>query len=677
MVDNSNQYSRLSIAPSAQITDGADFPHSGIIKALSVGLGDNYAVKTSTGFNITAESSSSISVTAGKVFRDGVLTDVSATSSNLNIGTGGGINTTYTLLVVDASNALAVRTTATTNSVPEYTDGDIPIALILYTANSSTMEMQFLTTNKTSNGLTVGFESGGSFSEALTLKTDVSGNLEITGSSLTDLAGIDVSADRLLIRDATNNRLKLVAPQNVGNQFSGADAITAVEGEPTLDLTGALTTTSNIVSGTGIISTTGDISASAGSVNANVGLTALTGNITASAGNIVGGSVEQTATNGGLSSAGVRTKSMFLAADASSGGYTSINAFPSLNAIGAAIGGFGGGPALIPSKEHYYIGFDSSGASHSHQGGTLTDPTSVSVVGSGSVLEQLTVANATVSLASDLTAHTYSNEEVFGNGALFIALDLPENHGGKTVTLHNITSFALYVIVIDQAADPSQAFIRNKVNGGYRASEYFFNQEGNEKCVNLSEILLNGLLYPATNAITRDAILIKARESVTLQAVRAGAGEIGAEHENDVFWEQGLFGTQLVGVEDPSQWFITGSTGNNGNANVVSLSNAYRHIPIHLTGTAFVCSGTNNILLPNRPPIGTQYSFLVNQGTTNINRPVIATQSDMFTATGLNNGVEDEFYELSASSSTLPLAISAGNGKTFIYTANRDWQVIG
>ena len=38
MVNNSNQYSRMSIAPTAQITDGADFPHSGIIKALSVGL---------------------------------------------------------------------------------------------------------------------------------------------------------------------------------------------------------------------------------------------------------------------------------------------------------------------------------------------------------------------------------------------------------------------------------------------------------------------------------------------------------------------------------------------------------------------------------------------------------------------------------------------------------------
>ena len=687
MVNNSNQYSRMSIAPTAQITDGADFPHSGIIKALSVGLGGNYAVKSSTGFNITAQSSSSISVTAGKVLRDGVLTDIPATSSNLNIGTAGGINTTYSLLVANASNTLAVRTTSTTNAVPEYDDGDIPIALILYTANSTTMEFQFLTTSKTSNGITVGFESGNSFSEALTLKSDASGNIELTGSSLSDIAGIDVSADRLLIRDATNNRLKLVAPQNVGNQFTGSDAITAVEGEPTLDLTGVLTTTQNIVSGTGILSTTGDIAAQAGQILANTNVVATTGNIQALQGDVAGGSLSQTNILGGIDSVGKRTKSSFLAADAAQGGYVSVHAYPSIDEIMNLIGPFSN-PAVSPVREHYYIGYDSSNNANSHYLGSITNPLSTGqggVVGSGTNYEFLTQANATVVNAADLTAYTYAPEEVFANGALFFPLDTPENNAKRTVTLHNITSFAVYVIIVDKSAtDPSTAFIRNKVNGGYRPTEFFFSQEGNEKCVDLSEILLTSLLYPANNEIDRDAILLKPRESVTLQAITGTADEIGSDHTNDVFATQVLFASaqqqqQNAPVLSPSQWFITSSTGNNGNANIVRLADAYRHIPVHLTGTTFICSGANEIMLPNRPPIGTQYSFLVTQGTTNIDRPEFTVQEKhMFSAKGLGNSVEDSFFEISQNPiSTFPIAISAGSGKTFIYTENREWQIIG
>ena len=691
MVNNSNQYSRMSIAPTAQITDGADFPHSGIIKALSVGLGGNYAVKSSTGFNITAQGSSSISVTAGKVLRDGVLTDIPATSSNLNIGTAGGINTTYSLLVANASNTLAVRTTSTTNAVPEYDDGDIPIALILYTANSTTMEFQFLTTSKTSNGITVGFESGNSFSEALTLKSDASGNIELTGSSLSDIGGIDVSADRLLIRDATNNRLKLVAPQNVGNQFTGSDAITAVEGEPTLDLTGVLTTTQNIVSGTGILSTTGDIAASAGQILANTNVIATTGNIQALQGDVAGGSLSQTNILGGIDSVGKRTKSSFLAADAVNGGYVSVHAYPSIDAIMNLISPLGS-PAVSPVREHYYIGYDSSNGANSHYLGNsafggydsvITNPLSTGqggVVGSGTNYELLTQANATVVNAADLTAYTYAPEEVFANGALFFPLDIPENNAKRTVTLHNITSFAVYVIIVDKSAtDPSTAFIRNKVNGGNRPTEFFFNQEGNEKCVDLSEILLTSQLYPANNFIDRDAILLKPRESITLQAITGTADEIGSDHTNDVFATQGLFASANQQEPNPSQWFITSSTGNNGNANIVRLGDAYRHIPVHLTGTTFICSGANEIMLPNRPPIGTQYSFLVTQGTTNIDRPEFTTQEKhMFSTKGLVNSVEDSFFEISQSAiSTFPIAISAGSGKTFIYTENREWQIIG
>ena len=46
-------------------------------------------------------------------------------SGTLTLGTTA--NSTYSLIVVNSSNALAIRTTSTTNAVPAYTLGDIQL----------------------------------------------------------------------------------------------------------------------------------------------------------------------------------------------------------------------------------------------------------------------------------------------------------------------------------------------------------------------------------------------------------------------------------------------------------------------------------------------------------------------------------------------------------------------
>ena len=47
----------------SQIEDEVDFPHTGLIKALSLGMKGNYVIKDSvTGFDITQSSSSSSAV---------------------------------------------------------------------------------------------------------------------------------------------------------------------------------------------------------------------------------------------------------------------------------------------------------------------------------------------------------------------------------------------------------------------------------------------------------------------------------------------------------------------------------------------------------------------------------------------------------------------------------------
>jgi hypothetical protein len=55
-----------------QIEDAVDFPHTGLIKALSAGIRGNYAIRHASGsFNITqANSNPMVSVATGGVFLD-------------------------------------------------------------------------------------------------------------------------------------------------------------------------------------------------------------------------------------------------------------------------------------------------------------------------------------------------------------------------------------------------------------------------------------------------------------------------------------------------------------------------------------------------------------------------------------------------------------------------------
>lgn len=160
MVSNPYHISRQGTTVSAQITDGTDAPHTGLIKALSVYSSGSYPVRTSSDFNITAASASTINITAGKVVRDGKLMSAITAGSGVAIGTNTA-GSTYSLVVVDASNAFAVRTIADVNKVPELIAGDIPIALVLYTGASGTMEFQYFTTAKDENSLTIAYNGGG------------------------------------------------------------------------------------------------------------------------------------------------------------------------------------------------------------------------------------------------------------------------------------------------------------------------------------------------------------------------------------------------------------------------------------------------------------------------------------------------------------------------------------
>jgi len=154
MVSNPNQYSKSATSPTAQIEDGVDFPHTGIIKALSDGLGQNYAI---SGFDITIDSATQIDVGAGVIFRDGNKVSISAVN---NMSLSSTYTNGYHLLVADSSNVLRIRNPTAVNKVPEYTAGDTIIAVVTHNGTAN-VGLQYLTVNKTENSLSIGYNDSG------------------------------------------------------------------------------------------------------------------------------------------------------------------------------------------------------------------------------------------------------------------------------------------------------------------------------------------------------------------------------------------------------------------------------------------------------------------------------------------------------------------------------------
>ena len=186
-----------------QPVDGVDFPHSGLIKALNAMATTGYAGLTasvgtgSKNFNMQMNDSSGqtvITVRTGKVIRGGVLMGATTEATITEIvHTGSMTDTTeqfqevtaddpganrYHLIVVDSTNAVKIRQSPGVDKVADLDDGDIPIAVLRMQRGEA---------------------------------------------------------------KATRHIQYLTSSETTGTGITSADAIAAVEGESTLDLTGDVT----------------------------------------------------------------------------------------------------------------------------------------------------------------------------------------------------------------------------------------------------------------------------------------------------------------------------------------------------------------------------------------------------------------------------------------------------
>ena len=268
-IENPHWYGTTTGATSTtQITDDIDYPHTGLIKSLSQGIRGNYAIKSSaTCFDITFADGgalTTIAVVTGKVFRDGKLKTVTALgatnmATNYNSGTGAvditplATEDMYLLLVAKdgggSDDTMVLRgSNAVSNRVPDFVEGDIPIAVIKITAGSaddsaatSDRLVQFLTTSKVSNDLSIGYNNSG-YTETANI-VGASGVTTITAASSTDvkvkLAGTAAGDTFEVIDSAAQIQLKVQGDGEVvtaGNITVGGNIIKASDGGSTITL---------------------------------------------------------------------------------------------------------------------------------------------------------------------------------------------------------------------------------------------------------------------------------------------------------------------------------------------------------------------------------------------------------------------------------------------------------
>lgn len=166
---NPNFYGQSNTDTSNQIEDGVDYPHTGLLKALSLGMANTYAI---SGFNASSVNATAITIAAGVIIRNGekvavsgATLSISASHTDVSAGEAG-----YNLLVAPAgaTPTVVIRGSAAANKVPAYTDGDTIIAVLTHTGTNP-MHIQYLTLNHKTNSLSIAYNDSG-YTEAMSIK---------------------------------------------------------------------------------------------------------------------------------------------------------------------------------------------------------------------------------------------------------------------------------------------------------------------------------------------------------------------------------------------------------------------------------------------------------------------------------------------------------------------------
>lgn len=251
---NNRGFSRMGVDPTVGgLVDGTDFPHSALFHALNIATQGNYAIIDGNDFDITQSDSSGktqFAVAAGKVVRDGVL-QAAVSTANFTQGTPSSFEEptsgfSYYLLVVNSSNALALKDNGGTilnDIVPNPATTDIPIAVLRLGAGETTTQrhVQFLTTTKNANSLSIAYDNSG-YTEAMS----VSATADRT-TFKNKVANADI---RFILADNTADEKFEILTDDDSDGDEGDTTVFSVDGLGATTIAGTLNLGSVVAAGT-------------------------------------------------------------------------------------------------------------------------------------------------------------------------------------------------------------------------------------------------------------------------------------------------------------------------------------------------------------------------------------------------------------------------------------------
>ena len=179
---NPHFISQLSTgATIGQIEDDVDFPHTGLFKSLMQGISGNFVVKNNTNdFDITQSASDPVvSVAVGSYLDNGELKTTSGVATFNAAAFTFTTNKAYYLLVVNSSGTVALRVPTTANRVANHSAGDTIIAMIEIADDTAfgSRKVQFFTSSKTKNSLSIARDNSGAYTESASI-TSNAGDVE-------------------------------------------------------------------------------------------------------------------------------------------------------------------------------------------------------------------------------------------------------------------------------------------------------------------------------------------------------------------------------------------------------------------------------------------------------------------------------------------------------------------
>lgn len=174
---NPHYISQLSTgATIGHIEDDVDFPHTGLFKALMQGVSGNFVVKNNTNdFDITQSASDPVvSVAVGSYLDNGELKTTSGVATFNAAAFTFTTNKAYYLLVVDSSGNVALRVPTVANRVANHSAGDTIIAMIEIADDTAfgSRKVQFFTSSKTDNHLSIARDNSGAYTEMGKITSD-------------------------------------------------------------------------------------------------------------------------------------------------------------------------------------------------------------------------------------------------------------------------------------------------------------------------------------------------------------------------------------------------------------------------------------------------------------------------------------------------------------------------